>query len=193
MFYLYSNKHVWWFKWLYFTFWTSFVYMCVCVSVHTHIHTYSYLYISFYIYLITWILICDHWFHAVFSRQSSGRKRKILEKSKKSKRYSQKTLLSIYYYSTSLNRSRAHLIKQNGWLPIWLQGEMVDPYFIHCHIFKQKFLFVTLKRLQTTLWIMVELLFLIDCEQTRHPLWTQLSLWQHTVKSSNSSISNNSI
>ena len=31
------------------------------------------------------MLIFDHWFHVVFIRQSSGRKRKILEKSKKSK------------------------------------------------------------------------------------------------------------
>ena len=28
------------------------------------------------------MLICNHWFHAVFIRQSSGRKRKILKKSK---------------------------------------------------------------------------------------------------------------
>ena len=33
------------------------------------------------------MLICDPWFHAVFIRQSSGRKRKILEKLKKFKRY----------------------------------------------------------------------------------------------------------
>ena len=28
------------------------------------------------------------------------------------------------------------------------------------------------------LWIVNALLFLIDCEQMRHPLWTQLSHWQ---------------
>ena len=37
---------------------------------------------------------------------------------------------------------------------------------IHCHIFTQKLLFVALKQLQTTLWIVDALLFLIDYEQT---------------------------
>ena len=54
-----------------------------------------------------------------------------------------------------------------SWLPIWLLSEVVDPCFIHCHIFMQKLLFVALKQLQTTLWIVDALLFLIDCEQTR--------------------------
>ena len=35
-----------------------------------------------------------------------------------------------------------------------------------------------LKLLQIMLWIVDALLFLIDCEQTWHPLWTQLSKWQ---------------
>ena len=38
--------------------------------------------------------------------------------------------------------------------------------------------FVVLKQLQIALWIVNVLLFLIDCEQTLHPLWTQLSHWQ---------------
>ena len=42
---------------------------------HTHTHTYIYIYISFCIYSIAWLLICDHWFHAVFIRQSSERKK----------------------------------------------------------------------------------------------------------------------
>ena len=42
----------------------------------------------------------------------------------------------------------------------------------------KKLLFVVLKQLQTMLWILDALLFLIDCEQTWHPLWTQLSHWQ---------------
>ena len=50
-----------------------------------------------------------------------------------------------------------------------------DLFFIHCHIFMQKLLFVALKQLQTILWIINVLLFLIDCKQTYHPLWTQLS------------------
>ena len=36
--------------------------------------------ISFHTYLISWMLIRDRWFHAVFTRQSSDKKRKILEK-----------------------------------------------------------------------------------------------------------------
>ena len=36
-----------------------------------------------------------------------------------------------------------------SWLSIWLRGEVMDPRFIHCHIFKQKLLFVSLKQLQT--------------------------------------------
>ena len=50
----------------------------------------------------------------------------------------------------------------------WLWSEVVDPYFIHCHIFIQKILFVVLKQLETTLWIIDVLLILIDCEQTLH-------------------------
>ncbi len=59
-----------------------------------------------------------------------------------------------------------------------LRSEVVDPCFIHCHIFTQKLFFVALEQLQTTLWIDDVLLFLIDCEQTQQPLWTQLSHWQ---------------
>ena len=65
-----------------------------------------------------------------------------------------------------------------SWLSIWLWSEVVDPCFIYCHIFTQKLLFVALKQLHTMLWIINMLLFLIDCEQTQHPLWTQLSHWQ---------------
>ena len=46
-----------------------------------------------------------------------------------------------------------HLLLPLSWLPIWLQSEVVDPCFIHCHIFMQKLLFVALKQLQTMLWI----------------------------------------
>ena len=48
----------------------------------------------------------------------------------------------------------------------------------------QKFLFVVLKQLQTMLWIFEGLLFLIGCEQTWHPLWTQLSHWQMFMQNS---------
>ena len=65
-----------------------------------------------------------------------------------------------------------------SWLPIWLWSELVDPYFIHCHIFMQKLFFIALKQLQTILWI-IDVLFLINCnEKMWHPLWTQLSHWQ---------------
>ena len=67
-----------------------------------------------------------------------------------------------------------------SWLPIWLSNEVVDPCFIHCHIFMQKPLFVVLKQLQTTLWIVDTLLFLIDCEQT----WHSLSHWKTFMEDS---------
>ena len=50
-------------------------------------------------------------------------------------------------------------------------------YVLSIVIFMQKLLFVALKQLQTTFWI-IDTLFLIDCEQTQHPLWRQLSHWQ---------------
>ena len=42
----------------------------------------------------------------------------------------------------------------------------------------QKFFYIVLRQLQTMLWIINVLLFLIDYEETHHPLWTQLSHWQ---------------
>ena len=56
-------------------------------------------------------------------------------------------------------------------------SEVVDLCFLHCHVFTQKLLFVELNQLQTTLWIVDALVFLIDCEQTLYPLWTQLTHW----------------
>ena len=44
--------------------------------------------------------------------------------------------------------------------------------------------FLVLKQLQTTLWSIDTLLFLIDCEQTQQPLWTQLSHWQMFMQNS---------
>ena len=41
----------------------------------------------FYIYLIVSMLICDQWFHTFPLRQSSGKERKIYEKSKKNEKY----------------------------------------------------------------------------------------------------------
>ena len=42
------------------------------------------------------MLINDHWFHAILLRQSSGRESKILEKSKKIEKYSQKNVKIVY-------------------------------------------------------------------------------------------------
>ena len=53
--------------------------MCVCVSVclfdlnipylfyklNIYVYIYIYIYISFYIDSLAWILVRDHWFHAV--------------------------------------------------------------------------------------------------------------------------------
>ena len=56
---------------------------------------------------------------------------------------------------------------------------MVDPCFTYCHILcSPKLLLVLLKQLQTTLWIVNVLLFLINCKPTQHPLWTWFSHWQ---------------
>ena len=66
-----------------------------------------------------------------------------------------------------------------SWLLIWLWSEVVDPCFIHNRLFTPKLLFVALKQLQTMLWIVDVMLFLINCEQTWCPLWwTQLSHWE---------------
>ena len=59
---------------------------------------------------------------------------------------------------------------------------MVDPCFIHCHLFSEKVFFAALKQLRTMIWIVGTSLFLIDCKQTQHPLWTQLSHWQMFMK-----------
>ena len=56
--------------------------------------------------------------------------------------------------------------------------KMVDLCFIRYHIFTKKILFAPLKQLQTTLWIVDTLLFLINRKQTWHPLRTQFSRWQ---------------
>ena len=54
---------------------------------------------------------------------------------------------------------------QFSWLLIWFRRKVVNPCFIHCHIFKQKLFFVTLKQLQTMLWF-INVLFLIDAAPT---------------------------
>ena len=45
------------------------------------------------------MLICDHRFNAILLRQSSGRERKILEKSKKIKKCSQKNVYVEIVYN----------------------------------------------------------------------------------------------
>ena len=51
-----------------------------------------------------------------------------------------------------------------------------------CHIPTQKILFTSLEQLQTALRILDALLFLIGCEQTRHPLRKQLTHPQRFVQ-----------
>ena len=48
--------------------------------------------VSFEIYLMAWMLVCDHRFHAVLLRYASGRERKLLKKLKKSKNTVKRTL-----------------------------------------------------------------------------------------------------
>ena len=71
------------------------------------------------------------------------------------------------------------------WQQIWLQSEVVAPYFIYCHIFTPKLLFVALKQFQTRLWIVHALFFFINCEQTRDPLWTQFLIDEYSCKIGN--------
>ena len=56
-----------------------------------------------------------------------------------------------------------------------LRCEVVDSCFIHCHIPTKKILFTSLEQLQTALWNLDALLFLVGCEQTRHSLRKQLT------------------
>ena len=61
------------------------------------------------------------------------------------------------------------------WRSFCFRCVVVDLCFIHCHIPSQKILFTSLEQLQTALWILDALLFLVGCEQTRHPLRKQLT------------------
>ena len=75
----------------------TYIYIYIYIYIHTHTHTHTqsqcfnetrtHTHISFYIYLISWKLICDCWFHAVLLRQSSNRERK-----KKIEKYCQKNV-----------------------------------------------------------------------------------------------------
>ena len=70
-----------------------------------------------------------------------------------------------------------------SWLPIWLRSELVNPCFINCHIFTQKkIVFVGWNSCKPRSESSTPRCFLIDCEQIRRPLWTQLSLWQMFIK-----------
>ena len=52
-----------------------------------------------------------------------------------------------------------------SWRSFCFRCVMVDPGFMHCHILAQKILFTSLQQLQTALWILDALLFLVGCEQ----------------------------
>ena len=60
--------------------------------------------ISFYRYLIAWTLICDHWFHAVFILQSSGRRKKDFGEIEKIETYSQKNVYVRIAYNVKSNK-----------------------------------------------------------------------------------------
>ena len=47
--------------------------VCVCVCVCVCNNNNNYIYISFYIYLITWVLVYDNMFHAVLLLSDSRR------------------------------------------------------------------------------------------------------------------------
>ena len=57
-----------------------------------------------------------------------------------------------------------------SWRSFCFRCVVVDQCFIHCHIARQKILFTSLEQLQTALWILDALLFLVEWEQTRHLL-----------------------
>ena len=69
-----------------------------------------------------------------------------------------------------------------SWRYFCFRCVMVDPCFIYCHISTQKILFTSLEQLQTALWMLDALLFLVRCKQTRDPLRKQLTHPQRFVQ-----------
>ena len=69
-----------------------------------------------------------------------------------------------------------------SWRTSCFRCVVVDPCFIHCHIPTQKILFTSFDQLQTALWILEALLFMVGCEKTRHPLQKQLTHPQRFVQ-----------
>ena len=63
------------------------------------------------------------------------------------------------------------------WLPIWHQSEVVDPNFIHCHIFTQKTLFCCNETVANNALNSRRVVF-DQLWANAHLLWTQLSHWQ---------------
>lgn len=63
------------------------------------------------------------------------------------------------------------------WCSFWLWSIMMNPNFIYCFVPTQKILSIPRKQLQTALWILNWLLFLLHCEQTRHTLGTTFFLY----------------
>ena len=62
-----------------------------------------------------------------------------------------------------------------SWRSFYFRCVVEDPCFIHCHIPAQKILFTSFEQLQTALWIIDALLFLVGCEQTWYPLRKAIS------------------
>ena len=68
------------------------------------------------------------------------------------------------------------------WRSFCFRCVVVDPCFIHCRIPTQKIRFTSLEQLQTALWILDVLLFLVRREQTRHRLGNNLRIPKDSCK-----------
>ena len=69
-----------------------------------------------------------------------------------------------------------------SWRYFCFRCVVVGPCFIHCHIPTHKIFFTSLEQLQTALWILDALLFLVGCEQTQQSLRKQLTHSQRFVQ-----------
>ena len=60
------------------------------------------------------------------------------------------------------------------WLFFRLKCKVMDPCFVRDYKFSQKFDLIAVKNLQTLDWNILTMLFLLLCEQTRHPFYAPL-------------------
>ena len=111
--------------------WRGFFYFLVpwmLVDI-IYIYIYIYIYISFYIYLITWKLICDHRFHIVLLRQSSGREKRVIGEIEKIEKYSQKNIRYSYNYIVLYNSSITN-IENSQWDLMAMMLMMIYMYIL---------------------------------------------------------------